>query len=136
VNRTGLVWNILRRPTRSAAPTADRPVIEMTSAVSPSSSRTPVIRCPAWVIRVLVSCQSPSTNCTRSSAPARCDHPGRVAERGEQPAHDPQARFLPAAAGDLTPHRLPGPGRPEPPGPREVPQAAADDHLQGGYLRA
>jgi hypothetical protein len=58
------------------------------------------------------------------------DHPGRIGERGEQPAHDPQAGLLPAAAGDLAPHRLLEPGRSQPPGAGEVPAVPASDHRQ------
>jgi hypothetical protein len=56
------------------------------------------------------------------------DHPGWVAERGEQATYDPQARLLPAAADDLTPDHLPGPGRSEPPGPGQVSLVPAGDH--------
>jgi len=55
-----------------------------------------------------------------------------VAERKEHRAHDPQARFLPAAAGDLSPYRALEPGRPEPLGAGEVAVVAASDHRQRG----
>ena len=56
----------------AAAPTADRPVIEVTREVSPSSSTTPVIRCSASASRDLMSGQSSSSNCTRTGTPGRC----------------------------------------------------------------
>src|SRR6266542_2411890 len=42
----------------AAAPTGDRPVIEVASAVRPSSPRTAVIRCSVSASRSLLSCQS------------------------------------------------------------------------------
>ena len=67
----------------------------------------------------------PASSATRSSAPGRCAiTPAGSASAANSCAHDPQARFLPAAAGDLTPHRRLEPGRPEPPGAGEVPAVA------------
>ena len=93
------VANRLRSPISArsaAAPMANRPVIEVTSAVSPSSSRTrhPPFGLGEQVLGMLpVSGQQGHP--LQRAGPVR-DHPGRIGERGEQPAHDPQARVVPA----------------------------------------
>jgi hypothetical protein len=68
------VANHVRSPVSArfaAAPTADRPVVEVTSAVSPNSSSTAVIRCSVSASRTLACCPSSSGSCTCSSTPAR-----------------------------------------------------------------
>ena len=73
------------RPGSPRAPTADRPVMEVTSSVSSSSSSTAIIRCSVSASRCWVSRQSSSSSCTRSNAPRPVrGHPGRVGQRGEQ----------------------------------------------------
>ena len=115
----------------AAAPIADRPVIEVASPVSPSSSRTAVIRRSVSASRSWVCCQSSGQQLhpLQRVGPVR-DHPGRIGERGEQPAHDPQAGLPPARRVISRRTTCPEPGRPQPPGAGEVPAVPARDHRQ------
>ena len=99
------------------------------NVVRPSSSRTAVIRCSVWVSRVWSTSQSASTMATRSNAAGPVgDQPGRVGERGEEVAGDPQRRLLPAAAGDLAAHGALEPGPPQPAGAVQLATVTVGDH--------
>ena len=109
------------------------PVIEVTSSVRPSSSRTAIIRVSVSASLAAAVCQSgqQERDPLQRAGPVR-DHPGRVGERGEQVAHDPQRRFLPAPLEDLAADGLLEPGRAEAPGAGQVAAVALADHAHRG----
>ena len=57
---------------------------------------------------------------------------GRIIERGEQRAHDPQARLLPAALEDVAAYRVFEAGRTEAPSAGQVAAVTLDDDAQAG----
>jgi hypothetical protein len=86
------------------------------------------MRCSVSASLRCVSCQSASSSWTRSSAAPVREHPGRVGQRGEQGAQDPQRRLLAATLEDLAADRAFEPGQPEPAGAGQVAAVTAADH--------
>jgi hypothetical protein len=101
--------------------------MEVASAVSPSSSRTVIIRCSVTASRSLVGCQSSSSSCIRSSAPGRCAiTPAGSASAANTSRTMRRHGFRLPRRGD----RALEPEHPEPPGAGQVPAIPASDHPQ------
>ncbi|MEV2226734.1 hypothetical protein AB0E01_43870 [Nocardia vinacea] len=62
-----------------------------------------------------------------------CDHPGRVVERDEHVARDPQRGFLTSPACDLAAHGLLEAGHPEAAGAGQIAAVAIADHAHRRY---